>query len=147
MLKRTRTVPRVPFARAAAVAFLTLGLAAGGASAAAAQQADEEALLVCGEAFDACQARCGAAYPEDRAAEAGCQAACAADRAVCEAKAGYEQAKPWVADQFRKMQRFFEGFSEQGQAPDRLPPPEPPAPSVPVPDAGPDGGNGGPVDL
>ncbi|MCA1940144.1 MAG: hypothetical protein LDL26_04040 [Caenispirillum bisanense] len=105
--------------------------------AAAAQAADEEALAVCGESFDACSLRCEQSYPDDAAASAGCQAACAADRAVCEAKAGYEQAKPWVADQFRKMQRFFEGFSEQGRDPEPAPAPAPAPTPAPEPDSRP----------
>lgn len=100
----------------AAACLLQLGLAVQPASA-----QDEEALAACGTVFDQCMARCETSYPDDEAAEAGCKAACAADRAVCEAKAGYEAAKPWVEEQFRSMQRFFEGFSERGRTPPAMP--------------------------
>ncbi|EKV32875.1 hypothetical protein C882_1713 [Caenispirillum salinarum AK4] len=104
---------------------------------------DPEALAACGTEFDRCTARCELSYREDAAARAGCQAACAADRAVCEAKAGYEAAKPWVAEQFRNMQRFFEGFSEKGgQGPQSPSPGDPDFTPLPEPEpereAGPD---------
>lgn len=95
--------------------------------AAPAQAADEQAAAACGQAFDACVSRCERSYADDAAASAGCQASCAADRAVCEAKAGYDSAKPWVADQFRKMQRFFDGFTEQGEGGGSPTPPPPSA--------------------
>ncbi|GAA0567802.1 hypothetical protein [Caenispirillum bisanense] len=99
--------------------------------AASAQAADEQAAAACGQTFDACVARCERSYADDAAASAGCQASCAADRAVCEAKAGYDSAKPWVADQFRKMQRFFDGFTEQGEGGAPATPPLPPSAEPP----------------
>lgn len=98
---------------------------------------DAEALAMCGSEFDGCTARCELSYREDEAAKAGCIAACAADRAVCEAKAGYEAAKPWVAEQFRSMQRFFEGFSEKGERPAQPSPPGDPEFDPPEPKAAP----------
>lgn len=111
---------RLASAPVIAIAALVLAAAPAGAA------EDPEALAACGTTFDRCTARCEMSYREDEAAKAGCQAACAADRAVCEAKAGYEAAKPWVAEQFRNMQRFFEGFSEKGgRAPEPSPPGDP----------------------
>ncbi|WP_404379749.1 hypothetical protein [Caenispirillum salinarum] len=114
---------------APAIAVAVLSLAA--APVAAAE--DPEALAACATDFDRCTARCELSYRDDAAAKAGCQAACAADRAVCEAKAGYEAAKPWVAEQFRNMQRFFEGFSEKGGQAPQIPPPGDPE-VAPLPD-------------
>lgn len=93
------------------------------ASESAAAAEDTEALASCATSFNQCAAQCALSYREDEFAKAGCEAACAADRAVCEAREGYETAKPWVAEQFRNMQRFLEGFSEKGEP--ALPPSPP----------------------
>lgn len=86
----------------------------------------------CEARFDTCMSACSAANPASSAGLAGCQARCAANRAACEAKAGYEKAKPWVQEQFEAMEDFFEGFREGGG--ERGPAaPEAPPPAQPVP--------------
>lgn len=102
-------------------------------AAASGEEAETEAaptLEMCAESFDQCIARCAARNPDSAAAQAGCEARCTTDRATCEAKAGYEEAKPWVREQMQKLRDFFRGF---GEGPEGTPPPteEVPSPKTP----------------
>lgn len=81
-----------------------------------AQAAETPTLESCATAYGACVDTCGATQ-ESEAARAGCVARCAAQRATCEAEAGYEQAKPWVREQMDKLEDFLRGFRD-GPAPE-----------------------------
>lgn len=96
-------------------------LSAGGAVPMA-QAQEVPALEQCEARFDACVTACEKKNLDSSAGLAGCQARCAANRAACEAQAGYEQAKPWVQEQFERMEDFFEGFRDGPQdAPPAVP--------------------------
>lgn len=103
------------------VAVLAPALALGvGGSVSMAQEVP--ALEQCEARFDACVTACEKKNLDSSAGLAGCQARCAANRAACEAQAGYEQAKPWVQEQFERMEDFFEGFRDGPQdAPPAVP--------------------------
>lgn len=91
----------------------------------AAAQEETPTLESCGRDYDRCASLCAARNPDSAAAEAGCAARCAAERAACEARAGYAEAKPWVREQMEKLRDFLEGFREGPEAPPApSPPPE-----------------------
>ncbi|MBF0093443.1 MAG: hypothetical protein HQL33_07705 [Alphaproteobacteria bacterium] len=82
----------------------------------------------CAGTQDRCAAECNGRLPEDDPARVGCVARCAADRAACEAEAGYEAAKPWLDRRVEEMKRLYEGFKGDGGVPPppkKTPPPSP----------------------
>lgn len=64
----------------------------------------------CTNAYTSCQSACTRQHGDDAAGGSGCFARCAADRAACDAAAGYNAAKPWVKEQIDQVWRFIEGF-------------------------------------
>lgn len=87
-------------------------LAFGLSGPALAQDEEGPTLDQCAADFDSCMESCSEANADSSAGLAGCQARCAANRAACEAQAGYEEAKPWVQEQFERMEEFFNGFRD-----------------------------------
>lgn len=101
---------------------------------------DPEGLKACARAYDACTAQCTRDYPDNQASRAGCGARCAGERAACEAKAGYEKAKPWVEKQIEGLQDFLDGFRGDPPPEDPRPAPSEPAPTpTPTPERDGDG--------
>lgn len=126
MTRRRIAVPTT----ALAVCILALPLLGARPAAAA---PDPEGLKACARAYDACIAQCATDYPDNQASRAGCGARCAGERAACEAKAGYEKAKPWVEKQIEGLQDFLDGFrGDQPPPPPRSAPPEAAPPPPPA---------------
>ena len=109
------------FRRIAAALAVTAGLALAGPVQAQDGADGQVTPAQCAAAYDACVGVCADKHAPKSPGMMGCEARCAAERAACEARAGYNEAKPWVEDQFRKMQEFFEGFRDGGAGEDAAP--------------------------
>lgn len=73
--------------------------------------AQEPSMDSCARDYESCVDACAQRHQDD-AARAGCIARCASGRVSCEAEAGYEQAKPWLREQFQKLEDFLRGFRD-----------------------------------
>lgn len=62
----------------------------------------------CGHEFDQCQTECNSTFKSDAAKRAPCVARCSGLYAACDAGVAYEKAKPWLEEQAKKTQRFFD---------------------------------------
>ncbi|MCW8861248.1 MAG: hypothetical protein OQJ76_05235 [Rhodospirillales bacterium] len=103
-------------------AFVTLGVLAA-APAGAEERPASQALSECAAGYDSCVALCAKAHSDSEARNMGCGAGCAAERAACEAKAGYDQAKPWVDKTMEGVKKFLDDLMKDqgGQGDDATP--------------------------
>jgi len=82
--------------------------------AAASAQADDKTVTLeqCAGNYGACVADCARDNPgtpgQPNPKMAACEGGCAGKRAVCEAEAGYEAAKPWVKEKYEKSKKFLQ---------------------------------------
>ena len=59
-----------------------------------------------------CEARCSLNHYDDRAARAGCNSRCLAERAACSTQKGAEQAVDLSKQAWRDTRSFFQGLTE-----------------------------------
>jgi hypothetical protein len=78
------------------------------ALAAATATADNRTSAQCGHEFDQCQTSCNTDHKDDAAKRAPCVARCSGLYAACDAGVAYDKAKPWLEEQAKKTQKFFE---------------------------------------
>lgn len=68
----------------------------------------------CGAVYEQCYAECRKENPaqtlEGDTARAACGSICVGKRTACLAGKKYDEAKPWVADQMKKFNKFLDDF-------------------------------------
>ena len=74
----------------------------------ASSMADGKTSAQCGHEFDQCQTACNSDFENDAAKRAPCVARCSGLYAACDAGVAYEKAKPWLEEQAKKTQKFFD---------------------------------------
>ncbi|SDH49901.1 hypothetical protein [Roseospirillum parvum] len=77
-------------------------------------QGTEQAIQQCKSEHAGCLNACAYLNGDDEARQTGCEARCAADRAACEALAGYAKVKPWLDQQKESVDRLLDGLSRDG---------------------------------
>ncbi len=60
-----------------------------------------------------CEARCSLNHYDNRAARAGCDSRCMAERAACSTEKGTEKAVDFSKQAWRDTQSFFQGLTEE----------------------------------
>ena len=75
---------------------------------AAPAMADRKTTQQCGNQFDQCQTECSVDHKNEPSTRAPCVARCSGLYAACEASVAYDKAKPWVGEQVKKTEKFFE---------------------------------------
>ena len=88
---------------------------------AAPAMADRKTAQQCGNQFDQCQTECNVNHKDEPSTRAPCVARCSGLYAACEASVAYDKAKPWVGEQVKKTEKFFEELIKK--LGDKYPPP------------------------
>lgn len=71
---------------------------------------EKQTAAQCQAAFTSCEASCSDQHQGDSVEKAQCRATCQASYAACDAAAAFEQAKPWVEEQWERTKDFIDGL-------------------------------------
>lgn len=118
----------MPFARRSAVGRFVPLLFGGWIAVAFYAPAEAQTLEACLAEQRQCDQSCARRY-DTEAGKVGCQARCASLKAACDAKAGYDSAKPWVDRQKRSVEDFWDGLTNDGSTTPAKPKTPPAKPS------------------
>lgn len=64
--------------------------------------------IECAAANDVCEAACESKFKPDRLDRAKCVAHCSVEYLACDVQAGYETARPWVADKVEQAKKMLD---------------------------------------
>lgn len=90
----------------AAIAFLVVATVA--SSAFASDPAKGVGSVQCAAANDVCEAACESKFKPDTLDRAKCVAHCSVEYLACDVQAGYETARPWVADKVEQAKKMLD---------------------------------------
>lgn len=69
----------------------------------------------CSKQYEQCQQTCNKDHPDVAPNRIACVTGCSGKFAACDAGVAFDKAKPWIEEQGRKTQKFFEDLLGSGE--------------------------------